>query len=167
MTDEIEAVRVEKDGLVFDSVLEFDWYTTLVAWGFEVEHHPGEIPLGGGLVWEPDFAITNASGLVVLGEAKGDHNDRLWKAAEAERAHPRYGGVVVLRAGLTIPESDETGAVWHGVSESGREWVVEFDEDGGAHFTREPRLTSDIRLSAERVWVRPECFGLAFVKGER
>lgn len=169
MSDEIKSHRVDFEGMIFDSQLEADWYATLKSWGLAVTHHPGSIRLPGdsGGWWEPDFLVTGWDGVEVLAEAKGPHDDRLWKAAEVDVLHPELGGVVILRPGVIVPGStnETAGAVWHGTQLWGPEWVVGFQADGACRMTRDTMLYEpQVRVSAERTWVRPSAYGLAMVK---
>ena len=161
---EIRAKRVAWEGRVYDSQLEADWHATLASWGVEVKYHPGRIPLGGGGWWEPDFLATDARGEQIMLEAKGPHDDRLWKTAAAARETGLPG--VVLRPGL-VPagsEVESAGAVWHGPELWGLEWVVAFAQDGSARWTCAPTPEEDVRVSAERCIVRPSAIGLGMRK---
>ena len=156
--DVIGSNRVEWNGRVYDSQLEADWAATLDSWGLHVVHHPGRIQLSTGW-WEPDFLCGD-----VLLEVKGPGGERLWKPAEAEQTHEQ--GVVILRPGLIMPGSNNetAGATWHGTTVAGMEWVVEWPNGAGPRFTRTPASGSEVRVSAERVVVRPEVVGLGMRK---
>lgn len=159
---EIASKRVSYAGLDFDSVLEADWYVTLVDWGLDVVHHPGQVRLASGGWWEPDFAITGWDGVTVLGEAKGPSDQRIEKPREAEEMHSDLGGVVILRTGLVIPGTVNkcAGACFHAPRAGGLEWVLAYTEDGGVRFTRSPFENETVFVSAERCIPRPDVYGM-------
>lgn len=165
MSTEIPAKQVRLDGLTFDSVLECDWYVTLDSWGMKVKHHPGSVRLKDTTEWQPDFMVAGSDGEAILCEVKGPHDDRLWKAYQAQAEHTDLG-VVILRPGLVPAWADveEAGAVWHSTMVWGLEWVVAFDDHGRARFTRSPEHSEDVRVSAERAMVRPDAVGIAMGK---
>lgn len=109
MTGQITSVPLVYGGVRYRSHLEADWAATLTGLGIYFQYEPEPLRLPSGAVYDPDFFLPNQR---VYCEAKGSHNDRLWKARELSAvltatSYPGEFLVVVLR-----PAGPNGRAIW-------------------------------------------------------
>lgn len=157
---EIRAIQVG----AYDSVLEADWAATLESLGIEFTHHPGSLRLSDGRVYEPDFVLTREE---ILLEVKGNHNERVEKAAIASRDHgltALIGRVGLVPAGSNV---EEAGLVWHNAIYGGTEFFVCWNSLMGYRFTDIPREDDTVFASAERCTTNPDAIGIPMKKVKR
>lgn len=102
-------IRVTYNGIRYRSALEADWAATFTDLGIYFEYEPQPWRMPSGAVYDCDFYLPN---MRTYCEAKGPHNERLWKPREFAAAlkateYPRAFQVVVLR-----PAGPRAEAVW-------------------------------------------------------
>lgn len=102
-------IPVTYDGITYRSALEADWGATFTDLGIFFEYEPQPYRLPSGAVYDCDFYLPTTR---TYCEAKGPHNNRLWKPIEfaavlAALEYPRAFQVLILR-----PAGPRGEAVW-------------------------------------------------------
>lgn len=97
---QITPMAIEYNGVRYRSALEADWAATFTDLGVHFEYEPQPYRLPSGAVYDCDFYLPNQH---TYCEAKGPHNQRLWKPAEFAAAieateYPNAFMVLILRA---------------------------------------------------------------------
>jgi len=100
MDPEIRSVRTQYNGVWYRSALEADWAATFDRLEIYFEYEPEPLRLPSGAVYDCDFFLPTQR---TYCEAKGAHNERLWKPKEFAAVlravyWPQEYQVIVLRA---------------------------------------------------------------------
>lgn len=139
---QIAAIPIEYNGIRYRSALEADWAATFTHLRMYFEYEPQPWRMPSGAVYDCDFYLPNHR---TYAEAKGPHNERLWKPREfatvlAATEFPRAFQVIVLRPagpnGLACWESaiEETAAPLLSLCAGCGYWgFTDDDDDGGAY----------------------------------
>ena len=112
-------------GLLFDSVLEADWFASLTVYGINWVHHPGSLRLSDGREYQPDGLLLGAVpfGQDILFEVKGVGVPGLDKTLLCQQDNP---DLLVLVGRTPYLRADDLGeypaAVWHQADGSSYEW---------------------------------------------
>jgi hypothetical protein len=106
---DIAAVPLKYNGVQYRSSLEADWAATFTHLGIYFEYEPQQWRMPSGAVYECDFYLPT---LRTYCEAKGPHNERIWKPREFAAAlkvteYPHAFQVVILR-----PAGPSGSAAW-------------------------------------------------------
>lgn len=136
-TQQISSVKTQYNGVWYRSALEADWAATFDKLGVYYEYEPEPLRLPSGVSYDCDFYLPTHQ---TYCEAKGAHNDRLWKPREFAAVlravyWPQEYQVIILRAA-----GPGGAAAWETADGSNNVRLIECDSErctelGGYSFT--------------------------------